>query len=111
MSRKYQAEDFRSDTKPRITRGARWFGDRVYVFRCKSNTSTGYGTTPTDAYNAWARNFGRRMAFYESRENYARAWLEEVQAVERERLRELRRKHAGTKPSAEVFSIVNDGKK
>ena len=69
MSRKYEASDF-TGAKPRVIAHRSVFGDRVYTWFCSDETSgsRGYGTTPKDAYNAWARNYRRREAFYRNRE-------------------------------------------
>lgn len=75
MSRKYQFSDLNTNEKPRITKGAWQFGVRVYEYRCVGRGSTGYGTTPADAFNAWARNWRRRFAFYGDREKWATEYL------------------------------------
>ena len=68
MGKKYTADDFKTDEKPRITQGAWRFSDRVYAFRCQGRASLGYGTTPKDAFNAWRRNLRRRERVYVGRE-------------------------------------------
>ena len=75
MPRRYQFSDFNTDEKPRITKGSWRFSDRVYVYRCVGRCSTGYGTTPTDAFNAWERNWRRRFRFYGDRHERALAIL------------------------------------
>lgn len=75
--KKYTFADVSGFEKPRITRTRRQFGDRVYSYQCAGRASTGFGTTPADAYNAWHRNWRRRYAFYGARQEHTEQvmWL------------------------------------
>lgn len=70
MGRRYNFDDLNTAALPRISMGVWRFSDRVYTWRCSGRTSTGYGTTPADAYNAWLRNW-RRFKWYGDRHNAA----------------------------------------
>lgn len=112
MPRKYCASDFAPGKKPRITYGVWRFGDRVYTYRCVGPAnSAGHGTTPKDAYNAWERNFRRRVTFYTEREEASARGLE---AMRRRQIREEQWKahcrlvHSGARPNPDDFSVVEE---
>lgn len=75
MGRRYNLDDLDVPTLPRISKGAWRFGTRLYHWRCVGRTSTGYGTTPMDAYSSWLSNWARRLKWYRRQRDHARAVL------------------------------------
>ena len=75
MGRRYTFDDLNVATLPRISKGVWRFSARVYTWRCSGRASTGYGTTPADAYNAWLRNWRRRIKWYSNQRDAARDTL------------------------------------
>ncbi len=82
MSRRYELKDF-AGVKPRVVSRRVSFGDRVYTWHCSdaSSGSSGHGTTPKDAYNAWLRNYRRRELFYRQKAESANLVLKRLARV------------------------------
>lgn len=75
MARKHTFADVNTDEKPVIAKRLRQFGEHTYTWHCSGRSSDGFGTTPTEAYKRWLKNWNRRFRFYGDRERWATEYL------------------------------------